>query len=44
MILLLFISADENFVVEEDRVSVELIGSVVLLDGVLMIIGYGVEL
>lgn len=44
MILLLFISVDENFVVEEDCVLVELIGSVVLLDGVLMIIGYGVEL
>lgn len=44
MILLSFISVDENFVVEEDRVSVELIGSVVLLDGVSMIIGYGVEL
>ena len=33
-----------NFVVEEDRAPVELTGSVALLDGASMIIGYGAEL
>ncbi|EFB2839278.1 MULTISPECIES: AIDA repeat-containing protein [Escherichia] len=37
-------SADENFVVEEDRAPVELTGSVAVLDGASMIIGYGADL
>lgn len=44
VILLSPTSADENFVVEEDRAPVELTGSVALLDGASMIIGYGAEL
>lgn len=44
MILLSPTSADENFVVEEDRAPVELTGSVALLDGASMIIGYGADL
>lgn len=44
VILLSPTSADENFVVEEDRAPVELTGSVALLDGASMIIGYGADL
>ncbi|EHF0697457.1 hypothetical protein F0202_13035 [Shigella flexneri] len=44
VILLSPTSADENFVVEEDRAPVELTGSVALLDGASMIICYGAEL
>ncbi len=44
VILLSPTSADENFVVEEDRAPVELTGSVALLDGASMIIGYGSDL
>ncbi|GDR99876.1 putative enzyme [Escherichia coli] len=44
VILLSPTSADENLVVEEDRAPVELTGSVALLDGASMIIGYGADL